>query len=158
VRLWLQQRDAIVVEAHLRKLPVELALPRRAVPARELVEHHPARVVPVPRVLAAGVAETDDQQVERRGTVASAPREAHLALGAAGLALLARSRVGRRLGGAFGRTFGCLFALGDLALGQLLALLDLRLRLLDAGREPHGCEDGLLRVVQVGHTLQRSEV
>src|SRR5262249_12016430 len=44
------------------------------------------------------------------------------------------------------------------ALGQLLALLDLRLRLLDAGREPHGCEDGLLRVVQVGHTLQRSEV
>ena len=54
-------------------LSVELGPPRRAVPARELVDDHPADVVPVPRVLAARIAEPDDEQVERRGAFAPAP-------------------------------------------------------------------------------------
>ena len=67
----------MAVEAHLRELAVELALPRRAVTARELVDDHPADVVPVPGVFAPGIAEADDEQIERRGAVASTPREAH---------------------------------------------------------------------------------
>jgi hypothetical protein len=34
------------------------------VPARELVEHHPADVVTVPLVLPAGISEADHEQVE----------------------------------------------------------------------------------------------
>src|SRR5207302_4447856 len=48
-----------------------------AVPAGELVRDHVADVVPVARVLAAGIAEADDEQVERRGAFAPPPRQAH---------------------------------------------------------------------------------
>ena len=96
----------MTVEPDFGELTRELALPRRAVPARELVEHHPPSVVTMPRVLAAGIAETDDEQIERRGAFASTPGQAHLAGGRAGLALLARIRIGCGLGGAFGRTLG----------------------------------------------------
>jgi len=47
------------------------------VPARELVDDHPSDVVSVLCVLAAGIAEADDEQLERRGPVASTPRETH---------------------------------------------------------------------------------
>jgi hypothetical protein len=60
------------------------------VPARKLLDDHPADVVPVSRVLAPGIAETYDEQVERRGAFAPTPGKTHL-LGGAGLALL-RSR------------------------------------------------------------------
>jgi len=36
--------------------------------------------VPVTRVFTTRVAEADDEQLERRGSVASTPREAHLVL------------------------------------------------------------------------------
>ena len=38
---------------------------------RELVDDHEADVVPVTRVLATGVAEPDDEQIQRRGRFAS---------------------------------------------------------------------------------------
>src|SRR5688572_18817749 len=40
-------------------------------PPCELVDHHPADVVPVAHVLPTGVPETRDEQVERRGALAS---------------------------------------------------------------------------------------
>src|SRR5919197_2246327 len=140
------------VEPHFGELAVELALPRRTVPARELVEHHPAGVVTVTRVLAARIAEADDEEVERRGAFASTPREAHLALGGAGLALLARGRLGGRLALPFGRT-PRLLAPRNLPLGQFFALLDLRLGLLDARRHGHRREHRLLRVIEVGDAV-----
>src|SRR3954469_22211377 len=109
------------------------------------------------RVLAARVAETDDEKIERRGAFASAPREPHLALGGAGLALLARSRIGGWIGGAFGRTLGLLLG-RNRALGELLALLGDLGRLLDARRQADAREHGLFRVVEVGHALERREV
>ena len=74
VRLRLEQRDAMAVEPDLCQAAVELRAPRPAVPARELVHHHPAGVVARLRVVAAGIAEPDDEQVERRGPLAPAPR------------------------------------------------------------------------------------
>src|SRR3954471_8119848 len=64
------------VDAHLGELSRELAPPGAAVPPCELVGDHVADVVAVPRVLAAGVAEADDEQVERRGAIPPAPRKA----------------------------------------------------------------------------------
>ena len=77
VRLGLQQADAVLVDADVGELAGELAAPRAAVPARELVHDHVADVVAVALVLATRVAETDHQQVERRGTFAPTPRQAH---------------------------------------------------------------------------------
>ncbi len=76
-RLGLQQPDAMTVQSQLRELAGELPLPRRTVPARELLDDHPAHVVAVAGVLATGIPEADDEQLERRGSVASTPREAH---------------------------------------------------------------------------------
>src|SRR5947208_2037452 len=45
VRLRLEQRDAMAVEPDLCQAAVELRAPRPAVPARELVHHHPAGIV-----------------------------------------------------------------------------------------------------------------
>src|SRR3954467_11114596 len=101
------------------------------------------------RVFAARVAETDDEKIERRGAFASAPREPHLALGGAGLALLARSHIGGRIGGVFGRAVGRLLGPRP-ALGELLALLGDLGRLLDARRQADARESGLFRVVEVG--------
>src|SRR5207245_3080986 len=65
VGLRLQERDLVPVDANLGELPVELALPRAVVAARKLVDDQPADVVTVPCIFAAGVAETDDEQIER---------------------------------------------------------------------------------------------
>src|SRR5262245_1577184 len=120
------------VEAHLGEAAVELRAPRAVVPARELLEHHPARVVAVAGVLTAGIAEADDEQVERRGAFAPTPRQTHewLPLVGAGLAL----------GG-----LGCTLCgdLGLLALDGLLALGGRLLGLLDAGRHRERRDDGL---------------
>ena len=70
VRLRLQQRELGVLDADLGEPAAELPLERALVPARQLVDDHPADVVPVRRMLAAGVAEACDEQVERRGRVA----------------------------------------------------------------------------------------
>ena len=80
--------------------------------ARQLVDDHVADVVAVARVLATRVAETDDQQVERRGAFAPAPREAQ------GSAL-----VGGGFAGGFLAALGCSLALGRglLALGRGLS-------------------------------------
>ena len=75
VRLGLQQRDLVAVDADLREPAVELRAPGAVVAARELVDDQPADVVPVARVLAAGIAEARDEQVER-GAVPARP-EAH---------------------------------------------------------------------------------
>ena len=48
--------------------------------AGELLDDHVADVVAVPCVLAAGVAEPDHEQVERRGAFAPSPGQAHEAL------------------------------------------------------------------------------
>src|SRR5215208_7048768 len=73
-RLRLEQPDAMTVEPHLGELPGELSLPRDAVPARQFLDHHPADVVAVAGIFAAGIAEADDEEVERRGALASTPR------------------------------------------------------------------------------------
>ena len=73
VRLRLQERDLVPVDADLRELPVELAFPRTVVTPRELVDDEPADVVPVARVFAAGIAEAGDEQVVR-GAVATRPQ------------------------------------------------------------------------------------
>src|SRR5207253_4292928 len=137
-RLGLQQRDAVAVEADLREPAGELALPGCAVPTRELLDDHPADVVPVAGVFATRIAEADDEQLERRGPVASPPRQPHwLTLG-----LFARARVfgwGLAFGSALGR-----LALRRLAFRQLLALRELlRLRLDFARRQADAREHGL---------------
>ena len=85
-RLGLQQRELVAVEPDLGELPGELRAPRAAVPARELVDDEPADVVAVARVLAARVAETDDEQVERRPLAAGPEPHRGLALGGARVA------------------------------------------------------------------------
>src|SRR5690242_12363948 len=70
VRLGLEQGELVPVDADLGQLPVELRLPRAAVPARELLDDHPADVVPVARVLTARVAEADDEKVQGRAFAA----------------------------------------------------------------------------------------
>src|SRR5581483_1594853 len=114
--------------ANLGQAAGELGAPRPSVPARELVDDHPPRVVPRTGVLAAGVAEPRDEQVERRGILAPT-EEAHgdLAFGGAGLA----GGVCLRLRRFFGRALGRFLALGDHALRNLLAFLGDLLGLLD---------------------------
>src|SRR5207249_3266007 len=119
----------------------ELRAERAAVPACELVGDHPPDVVPRPLVLAAGIAEARDEQIERRSGLA-ATQQAHrraLAGSRAGLARGLAARLGRSLGGALGSLRGrrCLFALRD-----LLALLDLLLGLDDLSRKRHVREHG----------------
>src|SRR5206468_11392842 len=80
VGLRLQQPDAMAVDPYLGELTRELRAPRAAVSARELVDDHLADVVAVARVLAARVAETDDEQVERGVAIAAAPGQPHGAL------------------------------------------------------------------------------
>src|SRR5205807_4014634 len=89
-RLGLQQRDLVAVEADLGKLSRELRARGAAVPACELVGDEIADVVAVARVLAPGVPEPDDEQVERR-PLATGP-EPHLDL-ALGRALIGRAPV-----------------------------------------------------------------
>ena len=93
VRVGLEQREAPAVEAHLGEPAAELALERAVVTARELVDDHPADVVPVTLVLAARVSEPDDEQVERRGRLA--PTEERQ-----GLLLVVGRRLVRRLAAA----------------------------------------------------------
>ncbi len=61
VGLGLQQRELLLADADLGQLAGELGAEGAAVAPGELVDHHPAGVVPVARVLAARVAETDDE-------------------------------------------------------------------------------------------------
>src|SRR5438552_18086772 len=65
----------MTVEPNLCKAAVELAAPRRPVATCQLVEDHPADVVPVAGVFASRVAKPDDEQIERRGALAPAPRQ-----------------------------------------------------------------------------------
>ena len=67
VGLGLQQREPLLAEPHLGQRTGELRAPGAAVPARQLVDDQPAGVVPRLLVLAAGIAEPRDEQVERRG-------------------------------------------------------------------------------------------
>ena len=76
VRLRLQQCELQAVEPDLGELAGELRLERAVVTPRQLVDDHPADVVPVVDVLAAGVAEADDEEIERRGALPST-EEAH---------------------------------------------------------------------------------
>ena len=76
VRLGLQERELQAADAHLGELTGELGAEGAVVAPRELVDDHPAGVVPVARVLAAGVAEADDEQIQRRGALAPT-EEAH---------------------------------------------------------------------------------
>ena len=69
VRLRLQQRELQAVDADLGELAGELRLERAVVAPRQLVDDQPADVVPVARVLAARVAEADDEKIERRGAL-----------------------------------------------------------------------------------------
>ena len=110
--------------------PVELAAPRAAVPPRELVDDHVADVVAVPRVLAARVAEPDDEQVERRGAFAPSPGQAH-----GGYSSDSDSPP-PLVGGSAGSASSAGLGLGALlALGAFLGLLELLLaRELDASR------------------------
>ena len=124
----------MAVEPDLGQLAGELRAPGAAVAPRELVDDHPAGVVAVACVLAAGIAETDDEQVERRPLTAGPEPHRGLALRRALVAGGFRpARPEPRL--AFGR-----LALGGLALDALLALdglfldLDLARRGGDASR------------------------
>ena len=78
VELGLQQPESKVAVADLRELTGELASEAAVATTCELVDDHPADVVPVARVLAARVAEADDEQVERRRGLLAALEEAHL--------------------------------------------------------------------------------
>ena len=103
VGLGLEQRHPVLVDPHLGEPAVELAAPRAAVPARELLDDHEADVVAVARVLAPRVAEPDDEQVERRGAFAPSPGQAHeellLGFGLVAAAVLGGlGRLGRGLG------------------------------------------------------------
>src|SRR5439155_15798850 len=120
---------------------------------RELLDNQPADVVAMARVLAAGIAEPDDEQIERRGAFASTPRKAQLILRGSGLALLARTGGRLRRSLALGGTLRRLLALVG---PDLFALLDLHLGLLDARRQRDRREHRL-GVVEVLHTLLRGE-
>jgi len=66
VRLGLEQCELVAVDPDLRDPRRELRAPGAAVAAGELVRDHRADVVTVALVLAARVAQPDDEQVERR--------------------------------------------------------------------------------------------
>src|SRR5207237_7702012 len=71
VRLRLEEGEPTVADAQLGEPAGELRAERAAVAPRQLVGDEPADVVPRPLVLAARVAEAHDEQVERRGGLAS---------------------------------------------------------------------------------------
>ena len=62
VRLRLEQDELAPVDVDLGQPAAELRLPRAGVPTRELVHDHVAGVVPVPRVLAARIAQARDEE------------------------------------------------------------------------------------------------
>src|SRR5829696_5077763 len=121
----------------------------------ELVTNHEADAMSGASVVTPGVPEAGNQQVERRGGLASTkqPHE-DLPLGVCGLALA--RRVGIRLDGFVGGTFrlalGWNLALGELLLGYLfLGLLRLQRRRDDA-------RDRRLRVIKVRHVFDRGQI
>src|SRR6185369_2119523 len=120
-RLRLQEREARAVEPDVGDLAGELRAPRPAVPPRELVSDHEADVVPRRRVLTPGIAEPDDQEVERRGLLAPTEQAHGLALGSffAGGVRLRLAALGSCLALALG--LGALFTLAL----DLLAFLEL---------------------------------
>ena len=130
----------MAVDADLGEPAVELRAPGAVVAAGELVDDHPADVVPVARVLPPRVAETGDEQVER-GAVAPRP-EPHrsLFLGGVGLggrlASPSRALRPRRRG---------------LSGGLVDGLFLFRHRRADAGEDR-------LEVVQQGHALGQDEL
>ena len=77
IRLGCEERDTVAVDPNLGDAAVELAAPRPAVPACELVDHHVPDVVAIPGVLSARVPQSHDQQVERRRAFAPSPGQAH---------------------------------------------------------------------------------
>src|SRR5581483_10589267 len=121
VRLRLEQGDAPAADPQLRQLAAELGAEGDAVAPGQLVDDHPADVVPVTFVLPARVAEADHEQVERRGALAPTEERHALLLGFAG-GLRGALRLGRSLGLARGllalggrRLFLLLLELGDAA-------------------------------------------
>src|SRR5205085_1577260 len=106
----------------LRELPRELRAPRAVVPPRELVDDHVADVVAIVRVLAPGIAEPHDEEIER-GALPPRPEPHALALGRS-VAGSVCPRLGAGLGAFLGFAFGALFGLALDALdlfGLLLA-------------------------------------
>jgi hypothetical protein len=67
VRLRLEERQPVILDPNIRDAAVELGSKGRRVPSPELVDDHPADVVPVTLVARARVAEPCDEQLERRG-------------------------------------------------------------------------------------------
>ena len=67
VRLRLEERQPVIVDPNVRDAAVELGSKGRRVPPPELVDDHPADVVPVTLVARARIAEARDEQLERRG-------------------------------------------------------------------------------------------
>src|SRR6478752_9622547 len=84
VRLGLQEGELVALEPDLRDPPRELRAPGTTVPARELVGNHRPDVVAIALVLAARIAQPDDEQVER-GAHALRPGAGGLAAGASSL-------------------------------------------------------------------------
>ncbi len=71
VRIGLQEGDSRLADADLADLSAELPLERCTRSAGELVHDHETDVVSIARMLASGVPESDDEQVERRGRPAA---------------------------------------------------------------------------------------
>ena len=69
--LGLEERQPVLVDPCLGEPPVELRLEGGIAAAGELVDDHPADVVAITLVTRSGVAEARDEQIERRGTLAS---------------------------------------------------------------------------------------
>src|SRR5439155_14892094 len=112
VRLRLQKSEAEIVQPHLGESTRELRPPRAPEPGGELLRNEPAHVVPCGGVLAPGIPETRDEQIERRGALAPTDQAHGLALVAGGLGLFGRLALFR---GSLGDGF--------LALGHLGAFL-----------------------------------
>ena len=71
VGIRLDERETSLTHAHLCQVAAELALERSAVATCELIDDHEAEVVAVALVPPAGVSKPYDEQVERRGRLAS---------------------------------------------------------------------------------------
>ena len=110
VGLGLQERELRVPQPDVPEASAELPLERPAMPTRQLVDDHPADVVPVTRVLGTRVAEPGDQDIHRRSGLFPA-EEAH------GSALVGGCVLVRGLGRCL-----ALDALAVLALGALAPL------------------------------------
>src|SRR5215208_3174408 len=77
VRLGLEERDSPLPQSRLGQAAGELRSERGSEPSGELVDDHPADVVPRQLVLATGIAQTSDEKIECRGVVAAPTEEAH---------------------------------------------------------------------------------